>query len=201
MQLSAYIIEDRIEKICIEYMLRYLFQASKLISFSCLSHINNMIWQQNSLNLFLPQITFPCSGCGSTCGVLTALSGTISDGSGALAYGASADCRWLVAPSGMRIVTVTFTAFATQLNYDWVTLSSCTDVACGNRQQMLLHSGLSLPSPVSWVSTTGFVLIEFRSNANTNYQGFEASWSSATTVCLPIRNVCISKQLGCLQLS
>jgi hypothetical protein len=77
------------------------------------------------------------------------------------------------------------TQFSTEEGWDFVTLSSCTDVTCETKQQLMEHSG-SLPDPRSYTSPSGFLLVEFASNTNIPDEGFTAAWNSdvsTTFVC------------------
>jgi hypothetical protein len=59
------------------------------------------------------QGNFLCAACGTTCGVLTAEKGSLSDGSGGMNYANNANCMWLIAPPGATQITISFTAFVT----------------------------------------------------------------------------------------
>jgi hypothetical protein len=121
------------------------------------------------------QVTYPCSGCSTSCGILAADSRTVSDGPYSY-YSNYANCKWLIVQPANKI-TITFTEFYTEGNYDFVTLSSCTDVSCASKQQLLRHSG-GLPSPQSFTSDTGFLMVEFTSDGSVVYSGFTATWTS-----------------------
>ena len=122
------------------------------------------------------QVSFPCGGCSSSsCGILTTASGRLTDGPSD--YGTDASCKWLIAPSAATTITITWTQFDTEGGYDFVTLSSCTDVTCETKQQLMRHSG-SLPVLRSYTSPTGFLLVEFASDESYEYEGFTAAWNS-----------------------
>jgi hypothetical protein len=128
-------------------------------------------------------VNYPCSGCTSACGILIATSGTVSDGPSD--YSNSANCKWLIASTSATRITITFFEFSTEFRYDFVTLSSCTDVSCASKQQLLQHSG-ALPSPQSFTSDTGFLMVEFTSDGSGVLPGFSAMWTSEIPVSLPI---------------
>ncbi len=90
----------------------------------------------------MPQRVFPCQGCGTSCGILTAPYGTLSDGSGRnLGYQNNAQCEWLIAPPGATNITVTFTEFDAQLDFDFVQIRQCTDLRCLDTQLLGVLSG------------------------------------------------------------
>jgi hypothetical protein len=126
------------------------------------------------------QVVYPCSGCTSACGILSTSSGTVSDGPSS--YSNYANCKWLIAPPSATRITITFTEFNTEPNYDYVYLSSCTDVSCTSAQQLLRHTGGSLPSPQSYTSNTGFLMVEFTSDLSIVNSGFTATWTSEAAV-------------------
>ncbi len=135
--------------------------------------------------------TYQCSGCSSACGVLVTATGTISDGPSD--YSNDADCRWLIAPMSTYIITITFTQFNTEQGYDFVTLSSCTSASCSSKQQLLRHSGSSLPSPLSFTSYTGFLMVEFKSDRYGTGSGFTATWTVSS---LPFKAITLSNVIS-----
>jgi hypothetical protein len=123
--------------------------------------------------LCVQQVPFPCGGCSSSCGILTAASGTVSDGPSH--YADNAYCKWIIAPTSAARITITFTEFNTESGYDYVTLSSCTDVNCATKQQIFRSSGTTLPS--SLTPETGFLMVEFSSDSSVVMAGFSATWT------------------------
>ena len=114
----------------------------------------------------------PCSGTST----LTTASGTFSDGSGSNDYGDNADCQWLIQPVGATAITLNFTAFATEQNFDFVKVydgNTTTDSLLGS------YSGSSLPSSV--VSTGGAMLVHFTSDGSTVATGWDANYTSSTS--------------------
>ena len=130
------------------------------------------------------QASFPCDGCSSSsCGILTSARGRLTDGPSQ--YQNYASCKWLIAPLGATNVTITLSQFDTEYNYDFMTLSSCTDVSCVFKQQLMRHSG-SLPDTRRYTSPTGVLLVEFTSDGSIPDEGFTAAWNSdvsTTFVC------------------
>jgi hypothetical protein len=104
---------------------------------------------------------------------LSAPSGTFGDGSGAANYQNNVECRWLIAPVGATSITLNFSAFATENGYDSVYVyngTTTTGTSLGK------FTGTNLPSSVT--STTGAMLVIFRSDYAVSDQGFTASYTS-----------------------
>jgi Zn-dependent metalloprotease len=139
-----------------------------------------------------------CNGVATT---LTTASGTISDGSGADKYANNAHCAWLIQPTNAKTVTLNFTDFDTELNYDGVLIydgSNNTAPILGG------FSGTSIPPSIT--STTGSMYVEFISNINLRANGWTANYTStkpsiynlaSTNFKLQVEsNSCIGKKTG-----
>ena len=125
------------------------------------------------------QVGYSCIGCCNTCGTFTTASGTLSDGSGTNNYPAHAMCTWFIAPVGATKVALDFTAFQTEQCWDFVKVSQCTDVNCRSQQLLATLTGYYTASQrVIW--TTGYMLVNFTSDAVISDSGFTASWSLYT---------------------
>lgn len=111
----------------------------------------------------------PSCGGGTT---LSAPSGTISDGSGSNNYGNNQQCYWFIAPPCASSVTLSFSQFNTEQNYDGIVVYSDLE---GNNQ-IAVHSGTNIPSSIT--SNTGIMLVYFISDYSTNMQGFTANYTS-----------------------
>jgi Zn-dependent metalloprotease len=109
--------------------------------------------------------------------VLTASSDVFSDGSGSADYQDNADCSWLIQPTGASQVTLTFTNFNTELNYDSVKVY---DGVNANAALLLEWTGSSTP-PSAITSTTGAMFIRFTSDGSQTDAGWEASYTSSGT--------------------
>jgi len=127
-------------------------------------------WSANYRTFGLPL----CSGQTT----YTATTGTFDDGSGnGTDYGPNSNCSYLIQPTGAVSVDLTFNYFATQANFDVVTVydgSSNSDPVLGT------YSGTTIPAQVS--STAGSMLIEFTSNALGNDNGWEVTYTANTNV-------------------
>ncbi|HCN84785.1 MAG TPA: hypothetical protein DIT07_14380 [Sphingobacteriaceae bacterium] len=107
---------------------------------------------------------------------LTAPSGTFTDGSSTNDYGNNSNCSWYIHPTSAGSITLTFTAFNTELNYDGVIVYDGSNNSASVLGQF---SGTSIPSPVT--STGGNMYIEFLSDQATRASGWSANYNSLTT--------------------
>ena len=111
----------------------------------------------------------PCSGQTN----LTAASGSITDGSGANDYGCSADCKWLIQPSGATSITLNFTSFSTENGYDFVKIYDGSTTAS---PLLGSYSGTSLPP--TQTSSGGSMLVHFTSDGSVQQGGFSANYTA-----------------------
>jgi len=105
--------------------------------------------------------------------VLTTASGTITDGSGNGNYNDNMKCIWQITPPNAKSITLTFTEFATEAGWDVVLVRD--DV--NNTIKQL--SGLSIPAPIT--INSGKMSVIFITDANTNYAGWKANYTSSNT--------------------
>lgn len=108
---------------------------------------------------------------------LTAPSGNFSDGSNTNDYANNSDCSWLIQPSNASSITLTFSAFNTELNNDGVIIY---DGANNSSPVLGQFSGSSIPPTVT--STGGSMYVEFLSNPSQRGQGWIANYTSTTAV-------------------
>jgi Zn-dependent metalloprotease len=111
-----------------------------------------------------------CNGIATT---LTTTTGTFSDGSGVEKYSNNSNCAWLIQPTNAKTVTLNFTEFDTELNYDGVIVydgSNNTAPVLGR------FTGTTLPSAIT--STTGSMYIEFLSDEALRANGWTANYTS-----------------------
>jgi Zn-dependent metalloprotease len=111
----------------------------------------------------------PSCGGGS---ILATPTGTFNDGSSSSNYGNNQQCYWFIAPPCATSITLSFSQFNTELNYDGIIIYD--DLAGTN--QLAVLTGTSIPSAVT--STTGKMLVVFVSDYSTTLQGFTANYSS-----------------------
>lgn len=105
---------------------------------------------------------------------LTAASGTITDGSGSNDYANNLDCKWLIKPTGAGSVTLTFSAFNTESNYDFVKIYNGETTSS---PLLGTFSGTTLPSQVT--ANSGKMLVHFTSDGSTVKAGWSANYTSA----------------------
>lgn len=116
-----------------------------------------------------------CSGTTT----LTMPSGSFSDGSGAYLYGNGEDCKWLIQPLGATSVSLTFTSFETELNYDGIIIY---DGSTTSATQIGSYTGTAIPPVVT--STGGSMLVRFISDESVRKNGWNANYTS-TIPCNP----------------
>jgi len=108
---------------------------------------------------------------------LTAPSGTFADGSGVNQYGNNADCQWLIEPVGASSVTLGFTAFDTETNYDGVIVYDGNSTSAAVLNQF---TGATLPNTIT--STGGSMLVQFLSDVAGRQSGWNAYYNSSIAV-------------------
>ena len=97
---------------------------------------------------------------------LTASSGTITDGSGSAGYGNNLNCSWLIAPPGANQITIDFTQFDTESEFDTVVVY---DGPTENHEVLMTWWGNTLPPQIT--SSGGAALIRFSfTNCNISLQ-------------------------------
>jgi len=120
---------------------------------------------------------YTSTGSGNTCQSSTFLStasGTFSDGSGNSNYCNSADCWWYITPPNATSITLNFSEFATEADYDFVRVYNGSNVLMGE------FSGN--PNPRPSVTVSGSVMIvNFKSDVAINAAGWTANYTSSTT--------------------
>ncbi len=115
----------------------------------------------------------PDNTCEGTTNI-TMSSGTITDGSGLADYGNNLNCSWLIAPPGADQITIDFTQFDTEAEFDTVFVY---DGPTENDEVLMTWWGNFLPPQIT--STNGAVLIKFTSDDNVTASGWSANYSSS----------------------
>jgi hypothetical protein len=153
----------------------------------------------------LPKLTYHAAtgpSTGSDCGsvtvseispppVWTCTTGTVSR----LDYGNNEDMAGIIAPTGATSITLTFTVFNTELNYDKLTVVGCITNDCSQTVVLLdAYSGSLLPAPVT--SSTGIMLLIWHSDTSNTRSGWSATWSAGgvTGISLSIFGPLIAKR-------
>jgi hypothetical protein len=103
--------------------------------------------------------------------LLLADSASFDDGSGGLDYQDFRDCRWLIQPPGAGQLELSFTQFRTQAARDFVWIYDGPDTLS---PLLGRFSGTQLPGP--FVSSTGSLLIVFRTDSSGQDQGWAAQY-------------------------
>ncbi len=116
------------------------------------------------------------SGTGGCSGskTLTAVNGTVADGSGDNDYGHDLSCEWLIKPAGASSINITFSAFNTEADYDFLYIYKGTEA--NETAQVGKYSGTSIPAPLA--IDTGVVLIKFTSDADMAAAGWAFTYTS-----------------------
>jgi hypothetical protein len=105
-------------------------------------------------------------------------SGTV----GRLNYGNIEDLSVIISSSAA--ITLTFHSFDTEEYYDNITVSSCATILCSEVNVLLDdYSGSTIPSPVT--STTGIMLIVWKSDESVTQNGWDAVFATECQECLP----------------
>jgi len=109
--------------------------------------------------------------------------GTFEDGSGSDDYDNNLDLYWLIKPPSARQITLSFTSFNTEANYDYVTIY---DGPGTNARVLGRFSGDILPPSVT--SSQGVMLVEFTTDWWTTVAGWTAKYhSDASTLTIGSR--------------
>lgn len=104
--------------------------------------------------------------------ILSSPTGSFSDGSGSGTYGHNQFCYWFIAPPCANTVTLSFSAFNTEQDYDGVIVYDDLE----GTNQIAVFTGTSIPGPIT--SNTGVMTVVFISDYLYNYQGFTANYTS-----------------------
>jgi hypothetical protein len=91
-------------------------------------------------------------------------------------YANSEAMSGIIAPTGALSITLQFTDFLTESNYDFVILKSCTAIDCVQSSELGRFSGSTIPSQVT--SNTGFMMVQWISDFSVTASGWSAIWNS-----------------------
>ncbi|NTW31301.1 MAG: PKD domain-containing protein [Bacteroidetes bacterium] len=104
----------------------------------------------------------------------TAGSGTFYDTGGASAnYGDGERKFWLIQPTGASSVTLSFSSFALEKDYDFLFIYN------GTNEFAPLIGRYNTQNPGTVTASSGKMFIEFRSDCATNAAGWAASWTTS----------------------
>lgn len=108
--------------------------------------------------------------------VYTAASGTFYDPGGSAGnYGNDVRQGYRIAPTGANSVTLTFSSFNLEANYDFLWIY---DGADANGELIGKYHGTTLPPVIT--AKSGKIFLEFRTDCATVRAGWAASWTSST---------------------
>ncbi|WP_396167126.1 CUB domain-containing protein [Flavobacterium sp.] len=116
------------------------------------------------------------SYCNSSTSTLTASSGTFTDGSGIDKYANNSNCSWLIQPTNATSITLSFTLFDTELNYDGVIVY---DGANSSAPIIGQFTGSTLPNSIT--STGGSMYFVFLSDEALRANGWSANYTSTNS--------------------
>ncbi len=114
-----------------------------------------------------------------TCSGLTTyldISGTVGDGSGTSNYSKNLDCEYLIQPPGASTITLHFTEFRTELNYDLVKIYDGSSVYA---PLIGIYSGTSLPPDVT--SSSGAIFLKFMTDDVIHDAGWSLDYTTNNT--------------------
>ena len=115
------------------------------------------------------------SYCDASVTTLTAPSGAFSDGSGTDKYANNTQCAWLIQPTIANTISLSFSSFDTELDYDGVIVFDGANDAAPVLGQF---TGATLPSSVT--STGGSMYVLFLSDEALRSNGWNANYNSTT---------------------
>eukprot|EP00698_Gefionella_okellyi_P015915 TRINITY_DN4520_c0_g1_i2.p1 TRINITY_DN4520_c0_g1~~TRINITY_DN4520_c0_g1_i2.p1 ORF type:complete len:611 (-),score=110.41 TRINITY_DN4520_c0_g1_i2:1352-3184(-) len=142
----------------------YVVSTSAFLSFSSLSSLpKGTGWS----------LTYSSSQYCATAVTMTSESGTLRSNTASF-YTNSMSCAWTIQPVGANTITISFSSFSTERNYDFVYIYSG---GVAPRTLLQSYSGSSVPSSTVVSSSTGAYVV-FQTDSSSTYSGFVASYSS-----------------------
>jgi hypothetical protein len=103
-------------------------------------------------------------------------SGTITDGSGGASYGLNQNCQFLIQPTGVSNISLSFTSFETELNFDFVKIYDGASVAAPLKGT---YSGINLPPSIT--SSGSALFIVFTTDNVNSYKGWSLNYTSTVS--------------------
>ena len=99
--------------------------------------------------------------------------GNFTDGSGAKKYNSNTDCKWYIVPTGAGSITLHFNSFETELGKDILYVKN--DNSPYNT--FASYSGSTFPNDFTF--NVSHLMVEFISDYQNEYQGFDISYSTS----------------------
>lgn len=118
---------------------------------------------------------YTSTGITPTCNggvIFSTPTGSFNDGSGGGNYGNNQTCYWFISPPCANTVTISFSSFNTEQDYDGILIYDDLDAT----NQIAVITGSSIPTPVT--SNTGIMTVIFVSDYTVTLQGFNANYTS-----------------------
>ena len=115
-----------------------------------------------------------CSGAVN----FTAQTDSFSDGSGIGNYANNANCKWVITPPGATQISLDFTAFDTESEYDLITVYDGPDESY---PEIATWWGNTLPPSINTSQGVGAMCVVFTSDISNNFGGWSATYSSIST--------------------
>ncbi|MBI2969081.1 MAG: Ig-like domain-containing protein [Bacteroidetes bacterium] len=144
--------------------------GSLLVHFQSDATVNAPGWEANYTSVI--SIPTYCSGTVP----LTASSDSFSDGSATNDYAENSNCSWLIQPAGAAYITLNFTSFSTETDYDFVYVYQGVD---STAPLLAFLSGSSIPQTIT--ATGGSMFVQFVSDYIVNAAGWDAYYNSSTS--------------------
>ncbi len=121
---------------------------------------------------------------------LTSATGSFYDSGGSTGnYSDDERKFWLIQPAGAQSITLNFTQFTLEANYDFLYIYN------GTNEFAPLIGRYNTTSPGTVISTGGALFIEFRSDCATPAAGWAANWTSTQTdIISPVTSVSSSSK-------
>ena len=122
--------------------------------------------------------TYSSISTSTTCDAITTIfeaSGNFSDGSESGSYVNNQNCFWYIAPPCAQSVTLSFSEFETEQDYDGIIIYD----SLNGGNILGVFSGNNIPENIT--SNTGEMFVRFTSDFSNNFNGFEASYTSSGT--------------------
>ena len=153
--------------------------GTMFIEFMTDGSTNNSGWDLNYTSV----IPLSCSGLTT----LVAPSGTVEDGSLSGNYSTNLNCTWLIQPPGNPAI----------INFTMTALDLATAGGFGNRDNVRIYDGVDNTGTLLRQFTgnflfnptvsafSGSMFIEFTTNGNSTAQGWEGTYNSSSTYCVP----------------
>lgn len=115
----------------------------------------------------------------------TSSSGTLTDSGGTSGnYSDNENCQFLIQPTGGGNITLSFSAFNYENNFDFVRVYDGTTTS-----STLLGTFTNTSIPTDVVATSGSMLVVSTSDGSITRSGFQATWSTSTGSSCPAQTV------------